>query len=85
MPPSLKNTNMAPQFWSPLASGLLIGKYNDGSPEGSRLANHGEMFNSTVESLEQPEDGLVRKHIRAEVDGAIVNNVDHHVMTACTS
>jgi len=24
-------------IWSPLASGLLTGKYNDGIPEGSRL------------------------------------------------
>jgi len=27
--------------WSPLASGLLTGKYNDGIPEGSRLALEG--------------------------------------------
>ncbi len=27
--------------WSPLASGLLSGKYNKGIPEGSRLANQG--------------------------------------------
>lgn len=26
-------------IWSPLASGLLTGKYNDGVPEGSRLAD----------------------------------------------
>jgi len=30
-------------IWSPLASGILSGKYNDGNvPEGSRLANHKE-------------------------------------------
>lgn len=28
--------------WSPLASGLLTGKYNDGVPEGSRLAQPGQ-------------------------------------------
>ena len=28
-------------IWSPLASGLLTGKYNDGIPEGSRLALEG--------------------------------------------
>ena len=27
--------------WSPLGSGVLTGKYNDGIPEGSRLANEG--------------------------------------------
>ncbi|KAE8231059.1 hypothetical protein CF326_g3932 [Tilletia indica] len=31
-------------IWSPLASGLLTGKYNDGVPEGSRLANHKDFF-----------------------------------------
>lgn len=29
-------------IWSPLASGLLTGKYNDGVPEGSRFAHLGE-------------------------------------------
>lgn len=28
-------------IWSPLAAGLLTGKYNDGVPEGSRLAQSG--------------------------------------------
>ncbi|MEN0065326.1 MAG: aldo/keto reductase [Myxococcota bacterium] len=30
--------------WSPLASGVLTGKYNDGVPEGSRLAQKGYEF-----------------------------------------
>jgi len=42
-------------IWSPLASGLLTGKYNDGIPEGSRLANHKEFFNSTIDALQKPE------------------------------
>src|SRR5690606_12635039 len=29
---------MGTTIWSPLASGLLTGKYNDGIPEGTRLA-----------------------------------------------
>lgn len=33
-----KNTGMGTTIWSPLASGLLTGKYNNGVPEGSRLA-----------------------------------------------
>lgn len=33
-----KNTGMGTTTWSPLASGLLTGKYNNGIPEGSRLA-----------------------------------------------
>ncbi|MGN6477792.1 MAG: aldo/keto reductase, partial [Flavipsychrobacter sp.] len=33
-----KNIGMGTTIWCPLASGLLNGKYNDGIPEGSRLA-----------------------------------------------
>jgi aryl-alcohol dehydrogenase-like predicted oxidoreductase len=33
-----KTVGMGTTTWSPLASGLLSGKYNDGIPEGSRFA-----------------------------------------------
>ena len=36
-----KNVGMGTTIWSPLASGLLTGKYNDGIPEDSRLALQG--------------------------------------------
>lgn len=36
-----KNVGMGTTIWSPLASGLLTGKYNNGIPEGSRLALEG--------------------------------------------
>jgi voltage-dependent potassium channel beta subunit len=36
-----KNIGMGTTIWSPLASGLLTGKYNDGIPQGSRLALEG--------------------------------------------
>lgn len=40
---------MGTTTWSPLASGLLTGKYNDGMPEGSRLAREGlEWLQSSV-------------------------------------
>jgi len=39
-------------IWSPLASGLLTGKYNDGIPEGSRFANHKDFFESTLKELD---------------------------------
>jgi voltage-dependent potassium channel beta subunit len=32
-----KNVGMGTTIWSPLAAGLLTGKYNDGIPEGSRF------------------------------------------------
>ena len=42
-------------IWSPLASGLLTGKYNDGIPKGSRFDNHKDFFDSTIASLQKPE------------------------------
>jgi voltage-dependent potassium channel beta subunit len=35
---ALEHCGIGTTTWSPLASGLLTGKYNDGIPEGSRLA-----------------------------------------------
>jgi len=36
--PATDETGMGLVLWSPLASGLLTGKYDDGVPDGSRLA-----------------------------------------------
>jgi voltage-dependent potassium channel beta subunit len=38
--------------WSPLASGLLTGKYNNGIPEQSRLHTNAVMFSSVIKELE---------------------------------
>lgn len=39
--PLFKNRGLGTTIWSPLASGLLTGKYNDGVPAGSRLDTPG--------------------------------------------
>jgi voltage-dependent potassium channel beta subunit len=36
-----KNVGLGTTIWSPLAAGLLTGKYNEGIPEGSRFAIEG--------------------------------------------
>lgn len=36
-----KNVGLGTTIWSPLAAGLLTGKYNNGIPEGSRMAIEG--------------------------------------------
>ena len=36
--PVFRNIGMGTTIWSPLAAGFLSGKYNEGVPEGSRLA-----------------------------------------------
>jgi aryl-alcohol dehydrogenase-like predicted oxidoreductase len=42
-------------IWSPLDSGMLTGKYNDGIPEGSRFANNSDMMKSKIEALKSDE------------------------------
>lgn len=42
-------------IWSPLASGLLTGKYNDGIPSDSRFATNKQFFNDTIKQLQSPE------------------------------
>jgi aryl-alcohol dehydrogenase-like predicted oxidoreductase len=42
-------------IWSPLASGLLTGKYNNGIPEDSRFANNKDFFASTIGTLNEAE------------------------------
>ncbi len=39
--PIFKNIGLGTTIWSPLAVGVLTGKYNNGIPEGSRLAIEG--------------------------------------------
>lgn len=42
-------------IWSPLASGLLTGKYNNGIPDDSRFKANATFFADTIKSLETPE------------------------------
>ncbi|GAB1518262.1 hypothetical protein RhiTH_001321 [Rhizoctonia solani] len=44
-------------IWSPLASGILTGKYNNGIPEGSRFATNADFFKTRIEGLSK-EEGL---------------------------
>ena len=46
-------------IWSPLSSGLLTGKYNDGIPDDSRFANNKNFFESTIKQL-QSEEGKAK-------------------------
>mmetsp|Transcript_3322 Transcript_3322/g.6332 ORF Transcript_3322/g.6332 Transcript_3322/m.6332 type:complete len:360 (-) Transcript_3322:47-1126(-) len=52
--------NIGTTIWSPLASGLLTGKYQDGIPEGSRLASEGySWLGKTLDKWK--EDGTIDK------------------------
>lgn len=46
---------MGTTTWSPLLSGMLTGKYNDGVPEDSRYATNKDFFAETVKKLKSPE------------------------------
>ena len=50
---------MGTTIWSPLASGLLTGKYNDGVPAGSRLAQ--ERYGWLRRSVLDPQSGGVER------------------------
>jgi aryl-alcohol dehydrogenase-like predicted oxidoreductase len=53
--PLYKKYEYGTTIWSPLASGFLTGKYNNGIPDGSRFANHTSFFQDTIKQLESPE------------------------------
>jgi len=67
-------------IWSPLASGLLTGKYNDGIPDDSRFATNKAFFDSTVKSLQEGEGKAKIEKVRkltkiAEKLGATVGTL----------
>jgi aryl-alcohol dehydrogenase-like predicted oxidoreductase len=53
--PLYKKYQYGTTIWSPLASGMLTGKYNDGIPEDSRFATNPEFFKNTIEGLKSEE------------------------------
>ncbi|OSC96888.1 Aldo/keto reductase [Trametes coccinea BRFM310] len=54
--PLYRNYNMSTTVFSALAGGFLTGKYNEGIPEGSRLAvEQEEQFKKKAQWLESPE------------------------------
>jgi len=50
--PLFKKYEYGTTIWSPLASGLLTGKYNNGIPEDSRFANNKDFFKDSLKDLE---------------------------------
>ncbi|KIJ53667.1 hypothetical protein M422DRAFT_58504 [Sphaerobolus stellatus SS14] len=57
--PIYRNYGVKTTVFSPLAGGLLTGKYNDGIPADSRYAKHGKEFPHWIKAL-QSEEGKVK-------------------------
>lgn len=53
--PLYKNYGYGTTLWSPLAGGLLTGKYNNGIPENSRLTTNSDVYANLIKSLKEPE------------------------------
>ncbi|KAF2132912.1 voltage-gated potassium channel subunit beta-1 channel subunit beta-1 [Dothidotthia symphoricarpi CBS 119687] len=62
--PLYEKHQLATTIWSPLASGMLTGKYNDGIPEGSRFANNSGMMSSNIEALKTEEGKTKIKKVK---------------------
>jgi aryl-alcohol dehydrogenase-like predicted oxidoreductase len=63
---------MGTTIWSPLASGLLTGKYNNGIPEGSRLALEGFEWLKDRTLTEQRLEGVRRlETVAKELDTSL--------------
>jgi voltage-dependent potassium channel beta subunit len=60
-------------IWSPLASGFLTGKYNDGIPEGSRLAQKNMQW--LRDMVEKDPDGWERKLAKIKALGEIADGL----------
>jgi len=57
--PLFKELGYGATIWSPLASGILTGKYNNGIPEGSRMALEG--YGYLLKRITQHKIDIVRK------------------------
>lgn len=53
--PLFRNFGYGSTTWSPLDSGMLTGKYNEGVPKGSRFDTNPVWFEKQVKALESPE------------------------------
>lgn len=53
--PIFKNAGYGSTIWSPLKSGILTGKYNDGVPPGSRFDTNKEFFKDATARLAAEE------------------------------
>ncbi|KNZ62595.1 hypothetical protein VP01_1250g10 [Puccinia sorghi] len=62
--PIFKNLGYGSTIWSPLKSGILTGKYNEGVPSGSRMDVNKEFFKDSVARLQTEKGQEELKKVR---------------------
>ena len=69
-----RTVGMGTTIWSPLASGLLSGKYNDGIPKGSRFALEGFdwlkdrwVMDDKVKKVKKPSVNVIKNIIPIKI------------------
>ncbi len=67
--PLFKKYGMGTTIWSPLASGILSGKYNNGVPRDSRLANESWLIPDNFKQQVEIVKKLAK--LAAELDGTV--------------
>lgn len=75
-----KREGLGSTIWSPLDSGMLTGKYNDGVPAGSRFDTNKAFFKDTVAALQTDEGKAKIEKVKkltkvAEKIGASMTNL----------
>ncbi len=70
---SLPILNLGLTTWSPLASGVLMGKYNDGIPEGSRLDTKGYEWLKTRLESDEGKAQLQKVRDLTQIEGILDN------------
>ena len=70
-------------IWSPLASGLLTGKYNDGIPEGSRMALPGYEWLKDTLASEKGKDHLAKARALTQVAEGAGLSLTHMALLWC--
>jgi voltage-dependent potassium channel beta subunit len=62
--PLYKKYQYGTTIWSPLDSGMLTGKYNEGIPEDSRFAKNKDFFKNRIEGLKSEEGQTKIKKVK---------------------
>lgn len=81
--PLYEDLGLGTTIWSPLASGLLTGKYNDGIPEGSRLSLDTYAFLRDIVESDEGRERIQKVKQLAPVAAALETNTTGLALAWC--